>query len=106
MASVQRRSGQTGTEYMLVISVIVVAIAAAAYVYMPSFRSGTDALARDVSTILDTHQIGGVGVGAPPGNGGVGGPSANGNGTTGGPSPNGNGNNGNGGNAGGAGAEG
>lgn len=53
--------GQTGTEYMLVISVILVALVGAAYVFVPSFQDGTQQLANDVSTILDTHQINGMG---------------------------------------------
>lgn len=56
--------GQTGTEYMLVISVILVAVVGAAYVFVPSFQEGTRQLASDVSTILDSHQIGDLGVGA------------------------------------------
>ena len=57
-------SGQTATEYMLIISVIVVAVVAAAYMFVPTFRAGVEELAKDVSTILDDGKIGaGMGVG-------------------------------------------
>lgn len=65
--------GQTGTEYMLVISVILVAVVGAAYVFVPSFQEGTQQLSNDVSTILDTHKIGGMG--ADTGAGGPNGPA-------------------------------
>ncbi len=38
---------------MLIISVVVIAIVAAAYVYLPQFQQGVASLANDVSTILD-----------------------------------------------------
>lgn len=57
-----RRAGQTATEYMLIISVIVIAVVAAAYIFMPAFQSGVQALSTDVSTILDTGKIGDLGV--------------------------------------------
>src|SRR2546422_11043148 len=44
--------GQTATEYMLLISVIVVAVVAAAYLFVPTFQQGVQKLAEDVSTIL------------------------------------------------------
>ncbi len=53
--------GQSTVEYMLLISVIVIAIVAAAYIFMPTFQSGVEALAQDVSSILDTGKIGGTG---------------------------------------------
>ena len=53
--------GQTATEYMLIISVIVIAVVAAAYIFVPTFQSGVSALAADVSTILDSGKIGGAG---------------------------------------------
>ena len=37
--------GQSTVEYMLLISVIVIAIVAAAYIFMPTFQSGVEALA-------------------------------------------------------------
>ncbi len=55
-------SGQTATEYMLLVSVIVVAVVAASYTFVPTFRQGVASLAEDVSTILDTGKIGGAGV--------------------------------------------
>lgn len=54
--------GQTATEYMLIISVIVIAVVAAAYVFVPEFQQGVRHLASDVSTILDTGIINGMGV--------------------------------------------
>ncbi len=54
-------SGQTATEYMLIISVIVIAVVAAAYVFVPTFQDGVSALATDVSTILDGGCINGCG---------------------------------------------
>ena len=66
------RVGQTATEYMLIISVIVIALVAAAYVFVPEFQSGVSALASDVSTMLATGQIGGVGFNRGGGTGGMG----------------------------------
>ncbi len=57
-----RRSGQTATEYMLIISVIVIAVVGAAYIFLPMFQSGVRELSSDVSTILDTGKIGDLGV--------------------------------------------
>ena len=53
--------GQSTVEYMLLISVIVIAIVAAAYVFIPTFKSGVQALTEDVSSILDEGKIDGVG---------------------------------------------
>ena len=44
--------GQTSTEYMLLVSVVVIAVTAAAYVFVPTFNKGVDELAQDVSQIL------------------------------------------------------
>lgn len=55
------QEGQTATEYMLIISVVVIAIVAAAYAFVPTFRDGVNDLAIDVRSILRTGQIGGVG---------------------------------------------
>lgn len=51
-------SGQTATEYMLLVSVVVIAVVAAAYVFMPAFKDGVMKLSEDVSTILDCGKIG------------------------------------------------
>jgi len=51
------RSGQSTVEYMMLISVIVIAIVAAAYVFIPTFQSGVQALADDVSSTLSTGNI-------------------------------------------------
>ena len=51
------QEGQTATEYMLIISVIVIACVAAAYFFVPSFQTGVQDLASDVSTILDKSPV-------------------------------------------------
>ena len=59
---------------MMLISVIVIAIVAAAYVFIPTFQSGVQELANDVSFSLSTgHTVGGPG-GAGGGGGGGGAP--------------------------------
>ncbi|HVO31757.1 MAG TPA: hypothetical protein VMV18_13515 [bacterium] len=55
-------SGQAGVEYMAVVSVVVIAVVSAAWTFAPSFRDGVQSLASDVSSILDTGEIGGVGL--------------------------------------------
>ncbi len=56
-----RQEGQTATEYMLIISVVVIAVVAAAYAFVPTFKDGVNSLADDVESILRTGQIGGIG---------------------------------------------
>ncbi len=51
---VREEEGQSTVEYMLLISVIVIAIVAGAYVFVGTFRSGVDTLASDVSYFLST----------------------------------------------------
>ena len=58
---IRGEEGQTATEYMLIISVIVIAVVAAAYTFVPTFQEGVQALADDVKSILDTGKIGDVG---------------------------------------------
>ena len=53
--------GQSTVEYMLLISVIVIAIVAAAYVFVPVFKQGVEDLAGDVKKILSDGKIGRVG---------------------------------------------
>ena len=53
--------GQTATEYMLIISVVVIAVVAAAYTFVPIFQQGVKDLAEDVKTILDGGKIGKAG---------------------------------------------
>jgi Flp pilus assembly pilin Flp len=53
--------GQSTVEYMLLISVIVIAIVAAAYVFIDPFRQGVLDLANDVKKILSDGKIGRVG---------------------------------------------
>ena len=36
----RNEEGQTATEYMLIVSVIVIAVVAAAYVFVPTFKDG------------------------------------------------------------------
>ena len=52
-------TGQTGTEYMLIISVVVIAVVAAAYTYVPQFQTGVEALGTKVMTIMDRGCING-----------------------------------------------
>lgn len=54
-----RIQGQTGTEYMLIISVVVIAVVAAAYTYIPQFQEGVETLGTKVMTILDAGCING-----------------------------------------------
>lgn len=61
MRSRRSRSGQSTTEYMILISVIVIAIVAAAYIFIKPFQDGVRALALDISQILDTGDIVGTG---------------------------------------------
>ena len=53
--------GQSTVEYMLLISVIVIALVAAAYVFVPIFQAGVKDLASDVKKILSTGTIGRTG---------------------------------------------
>ena len=53
--------GQSTVEYMLLISVIVIAIVAAAYVFIDPFKQGVLDLAKDVKKILSDGKIGRVG---------------------------------------------
>lgn len=55
------QSGQTSTEYMLVVSVVVVAVVAGAYTFVPAFNNGVRSLADDVERILGGDGIGGQG---------------------------------------------
>lgn len=45
-------AGQTATEYMLIIGVIVAAVIAAAYVFVDPFKTGVKNLADNISTTL------------------------------------------------------
>lgn len=57
----EEEEGQSTVEYMLLISVIIIAVVAAAYIFMPSFQQGVQALAKDASSILDSGKIGKTG---------------------------------------------
>ena len=61
MKVVRGRKGQSTTEYMLLISVIVIAIVAAGWVFVGSFQDGVDALGNEVSKSLNTGHIRDVG---------------------------------------------
>ena len=53
--------GQSTVEYMLLISVIVIAIVASAYVFIEPFKQGVLDLGKDVKKILSDGKIGRVG---------------------------------------------
>lgn len=53
----KQQSGQTATEYLLVVSVAVLALVGAAYTFVPSFRSGVSTLAHDVQSTLGAHEL-------------------------------------------------
>jgi Flp pilus assembly pilin Flp len=53
--------GQSTVEYMLLISVIVIAIVAAAYVFIDPFKQGVLDLGKDIKKILSDGKIGRVG---------------------------------------------
>lgn len=61
-------SGQTATEYMLIISVVVIAVVAAAYKFVPLFQAGVEDLGNDVKEMLSTGggRGGGSGMGSGP----------------------------------------
>lgn len=48
----RRHRGQTATEYMMVVSVVVIAVVGAAYAFVPTFQTGVNELGFDVSHIL------------------------------------------------------
>ena len=52
--------GQSTVEYMLLISVIVIAILAAAYTFVEPFQKGIQELAKDVSQGLASGSIGDI----------------------------------------------
>ncbi len=53
--------GQSTVEYMLLISVIVIALVAAAWVFVPQFQAGVKDLGMDVKKMLSTGKIGKAG---------------------------------------------
>ena len=57
----KEEEGQSTVEYMLLISVIVIAIVAAAYVFIQPFKDGVLDLANDVKRILSEGKIGRLG---------------------------------------------
>ena len=61
MRSGRRRRGQVATEYMLVVSVVVLAVVSSAYAFVPTFRTGVERVGADVRQMLATGQIGRAG---------------------------------------------
>ena len=57
MRKFRSRQGQSTTEYMLLISVIVIAVVAAGYAFLGGFQDGVDALGTEVSKTLNTGHI-------------------------------------------------
>jgi Flp pilus assembly pilin Flp len=57
----QEEEGQSTVEYMLLISVVVIAIVAAAYVFLDPFKAGVEDLASDIEGGLSSGQIAGQG---------------------------------------------
>ena len=57
----KEEEGQSTVEYMLFISVVVIAIVAAAYVFLEPFQSGVSELGSDVQGGLNSGQIAGAG---------------------------------------------
>lgn len=47
--------GQASSEYMMVVSVVVIGVVAAAYAFVPSFQNGVYDLSSDVSNLLADH---------------------------------------------------
>lgn len=58
----KEEEGQSTVEYMLLISVVVIAIVAAAYVFLDPFQSGVEGLAEDVKGGLESGKIGNAGM--------------------------------------------
>lgn len=58
----KRVTGQTGTEYMLVISAVVIAVVGSSFVFVPKFREGTRVLGGNVRHILSTGSFAGLGL--------------------------------------------
>lgn len=58
----RRRSGQTSSELMLVISVIVVAVVGSSLVFVPRFRTGVGILGANVRDVLATGSFSGLGL--------------------------------------------
>ena len=54
-------AGQGATEYMLMISVVVIALTSGAYTFVPVFKAGVGELGSDVARILRTGKINGIG---------------------------------------------
>ncbi len=58
----RNQSGQASVELMLILSVAVTGIVSAAYNFVPTWTAGVQALALDVSRILESGQVGGIGL--------------------------------------------
>lgn len=55
---IREEEGQSTVEYMLLISVIVIAIVAAGYIFVDDFKAGVKDLAKDVKKMLSDGMIG------------------------------------------------
>lgn len=58
---IREEEGQGATEYMLLISVIVLAVVSAAYTFIGPFREGVEEMSKDVKTILASGLVDGQG---------------------------------------------
>jgi hypothetical protein len=57
--ALRRRRGQSTVEYLLVVSVLVVAMWAAAQTFVPSWRSGLRTAAGDIQDMASDGYVGG-----------------------------------------------
>ena len=55
------RRGQSNVEWMLLLSVLAVGLALAAYAFIPGFREGVKGLAADVGTLFSSAEQTGSG---------------------------------------------
>lgn len=55
---IRDEEGQSTVEYMLLISVIVIAIVAVGYAFVPEFEKGVKDLGKDVKKMLSDGMIG------------------------------------------------
>lgn len=55
------RRGQATTEYFMVIAVIVIAVVAAAWLFLPGFSEGADGLGADMKRVLQAGRQDGSG---------------------------------------------
>ena len=58
---IKEEEGQSTVEYMLLISVVVIAIVAAAYIFIEPVKDGVENLAEDIEAALNSGTLAGVG---------------------------------------------